>query len=198
MSVQPRSRYTVPDYLALERTTEVRHEYLDGEVFAMGGASYLHTVVAANVARELGIQLKERPCRVSSADLRVKVSHSGLYTYPDIVVVCGPPQLEQPGDTLLNPVVIIEVLSDSTEAYDRGKKFEHYRAIESLTDYLLVSQDRYQIERFARDAGGRWIYSVASGSAASMPIESIGCTLPVGEAFSKVDGVSEPSVAPYR
>jgi len=135
---------------------------------------------------------------VSSADLRVKVLRSGLYTYPDIVVVCGPPQLEQPGDTLLNPSVIIEVLSDSTEAYDRGKKFDHYRSIESLTDYLLVSRDRYQIERFSRESGGRWIYSAEAGSDRSMQIDSIGCVLALREVFAKVDGVYEPSAAPYR
>ena len=198
MSVQTRFRYTMPDYLALERSTELRHEYLDGEVFAMGGASYAHTVVAANVARELGNQLKDKPCRVSSADLRVKVSRSGLYTYPDIVVGCGPPQLEQPRDTLLNPQVISEILSDSTEAYDRGKKFEHYRSIETLSDYLLVSQDRYQLERFSREADGRWIYRAEAGSNRSMSIESIGCVLALREVFAKVDGVHEPSAAPYR
>lgn len=121
-----------------------------------------------------------------------------MYTYPDIVIVCGPPQLEQPGDTLLNPAVIIEVLSDSADAYDRGKKFDHYRAIESLSDYLLVSQDRYQIERFTRGADEHWIYRVASESGATMAIESIGCVLTVGEAFRKVDGVSEPPTAQYR
>lgn len=194
MSVQPKHRYTVTEYLESERSSDIRHEYLDGELYAMGGASYLHTVVAGNLARVLGNQLLDKPCRVSLADLRVKVDLSGLYTYPDIAVVCGPARLEQPGDTLLNPAVIVEVLSDSTEAYDRGKKFDHYRSIGSLTDYLLVSQDRYQIERFAREAAGRWIYSVASGSDASMAIESIGCVLALREVFDKIDGVSEPDV----
>jgi len=181
----------------LERSTEVRHDFLDGEVFAMTGASFAHNLVVTNIAIQLGNQLRSGPCTVVTNDQRVRAGMGRLYTYPDIIVVCGAPKIEQPGDTLLNPNVILEVLSDATEAYDRGKKFEHYRAIESLTDYLLVSQDRYQIERFTRDAGGRWIYSVASGSGANMPIESIGCVLTVGEAFSKVDGVSEPDAARY-
>lgn len=164
----------------------------------MGGASHLHNMVVSNLVGELRNQLRVGPCRVVAADQRVKAGFSGLYTYPDVLVVCGTPQLEQPGDTLLNPKVIIEVLSDSTEAYDRGKKFEHYRAIETLTDYLLVSQDRYQIERFSREAGGRWIYSAEAGSDRSMQIESIDCVLALREVFAKVDGVSEPLAAPYR
>ena len=196
MSLNPQTRYTVDEYLTLERSTEVRHDFLDGEVFAMTGASYAHNLVVANIVGELRNQLRAGPCTVVANDQRVRAGLGRLYTYPDIVV-CSSPKIEQPGDTLVNPSVILEVLSDATEAYDRGKKFEHYRAIESLSDYLLVSQDRFQIERFSRDAGGRWIYSVASGSGASMAIESIGCVLTVGEAFSKVDGVSEPDVPQY-
>lgn len=197
MSLKPSTRYSVDEYLTLERSTEVRHDFLDGEVFAMTGASYAHNVVVANIVGELRNQLRSGPCTVVANDQRVRAGLGRLYTYPDIVVVCGSPKIEQPGDTLINPSVILEVLSDATEAYDRGKKFEHYRAIESLSDYLLVSQDRYQIERFTRGAQGHWIYSVASGSGASMPIESIGCVLSVGEAFGKVDGVSEPDAPRY-
>lgn len=197
MSLKPNTRYTFDEYLMLEQSTEVRHDFLDGEVFAMTGASFAHNVVVANIVVELSNQLRSGPCTVVANDQRVRAGTGRLYTYPDVIVVCGAPQIEQPGDTLTNPTVILEVLSDATEAYDRGKKFEHFRAIESLSDYLLVSQDRYQIERFTRGAQGHWIYCVASGSEARMTIESIGCVLTVGEAFSKVDGVSEPDVPRY-
>ena len=197
MSVQPKPGYTVEDYLALELSTQQKHEYFQGEVFAMTGASFAHTVVAGNVGGELRLQLKGKPCRVASADLRVRAGDSGLYTYPDVVVVCGPPKLEQPGDTLTNPVVIIEVLSEATEAYDRGRKFELYQSIDSLTDYLLVAQDTPRIEHFQRQSGGQWIYTLANRLDASVAIASIGCELKLAEVYEKVDGLREP-LAYYR
>ena len=155
MSVQPKTGYTLEQYLELERSTRVKHEYFRGEVFAMGGASFAHTVIAGNVVSTLHGQLRGKPCRVSASDLRVKVDRTGLYTYPDVVVVCGAPQLEQPGDSLLNPSVIVEVISESTEAYDRGKKFEQYRSLDSLTDYILIAQDTVRAEHYSRQPDNR-------------------------------------------
>ena len=155
----------------------------------MGGASEAHNVIVGNVLGELRQQLKGKPCRVYPSDLRVKVSSTGLYTYPDVIVVCGRSELEQPGDTLLNPNVIVEVLSESSEAYDRGKKFEQYRSLASLTDYLLVAQDKPLVEHYARQSEGRWLLVVANRTVDSMEIASIGCTLALSEVCSNVAGV---------
>jgi Uma2 family endonuclease len=192
MSIQPKTRYTLTEYLDLERSTQVKHEYFRGEVFTMGGASFAHTVIVGNLARELGQQLKGKPCRVSPTDLRVKVGNSGLYTYPDIVVVCGPPQLEQPGDTLTNPQVIVEVLSEGTEAKDRGWKFERYQAIDSLTDYVLVAQGTPRIEHFQRQRDGKWIYTAENRVDRSVALASIACELRLAEIYDKVEGLKEP------
>jgi len=190
MSIRPKTRCTLQEYLDLERSGEARHEYLDGEVFAMGGASWPHVVIVSNVVRRLGNQLQGRSCQVTSNDLRVKVSGTGLYTYPDITVVCGKPQFEQPGEALLNPQAILEVVSDSTEAYDRGKKFEHYRAVESLTDYLLVSQNEVLVEHYSRQPDGRWIYAAVNKVADSVSIATLGCALSLAEVYDNVEGLS--------
>jgi Uma2 family endonuclease len=163
----------------------------------MGGASFAHTVIVGNVAGELRNQLKGKPCRVSPTDLRVKVGSSGLYTYPDIVVVCGPPQLEQPGEMLLNPQVIVEVLSEGTEAKDRGWKFEQYQTIGSLADYVLVSQDTPRIEHYQRQSDGSWIYTAENRLDGSITVASIGCELKLAEVYDKVEGLKEPG-AFYR
>jgi Uma2 family endonuclease len=197
MSVQPKPHYTLAEYLELERSTQVKHELYRGEVFAMGGASFAHTVIVGNLARELGQQVKGKPCRVSPTDLRVKVGSSGLYTYPDIVVVCGPPQLEQPGEMLLNPQVIVEVLSEGTEAKDRGWKFEQYQTIGSLADYVLVSQDTPRIEHYQRQSDGSWIYTAENRLDGSITVASIGCELKLAEVYDKVEGLKEPG-AFYR
>lgn len=197
MSVQPKPQYTLAEYLDLERSTQVKHEFYRGEVFAMGGASFAHTVIVGNLARELGQQVKGKPCRVSPTGLRVKVGSSGLYTYPDIVVVCGPPQLEQPGEMLLNPQVIVEVLSEGTEAKDRGWKFEQYQTIGSLTDYVLVSQDTPRIEHYQRQPDDSWIYTAENHLERSIGIASIGCELKLAEIYDKVEGLKEPG-AFYR
>lgn len=147
-------------------------------------------MIVSNVVRRLGNQLEGRPCQVTSNDLRVKVSGTGLYTYPDVTVVCGKPQFEQPGDSLLNPTAIFEVLSDSTKAYDRGKKFEHYRAIESLTDYLLISQDQVLVEYYSRQRDGRWIYSAANQVSDSISIDTLECVLNLAEVYDNVEGLA--------
>ncbi|HYV06815.1 MAG TPA: Uma2 family endonuclease, partial [Blastocatellia bacterium] len=140
MASNPTTRYTPEEYLAYERASDTKHEYLNGEIFAMGGASSRHVLIVTNLVVELGSQVKGGPCLVYSTDLRVKVSPTGLYTYPDVIAVCNNPEFsDEQKDTLLNPVLIIEVLSDSTKDYDRGGKFEQYRTIISFAEYLLVA-----------------------------------------------------------
>ena len=130
MNPQTQPRLTAEDYLAIERSAEFKSEFFDGEIFAMSGASEPHNIIVTNTIIELGNQLKKRPCKLYANDMRVKVDPTGLYTYPDLVVMCGKAQFDDTHfDTLLNPTLIIEVLSDSTEAYDRGRKFEHYRKL---------------------------------------------------------------------
>lgn len=178
---------TSADYLALERKAETKSEYLNGHIYAMSGSSLKHNRIVASLAVTLGAQLRRKPCEPFFGDMRVKVNPTGLYTYPDVVVVCGEPRLEdQVFDTLLNPTVIIEVLSDSTAAYDRGDKFAHYRTLESLTDYLLVAQDKPRIEHFSRQPNGQWLYSAADGADAQVEIATISCVLPLAEVYERV------------
>ncbi len=141
MDAQTRPHLTPEEYLAIERRSETRNEYLDGEMVAMTGGSRNHNLIVMNIGRELSLQLKKRPCEVYASDQRVRIPATGLYTYPDVVVVCAEPRFEDEElETLLNPTLLIEVLSPTTEAYDRGKKFEHYQTIPSLSEYLLVSR----------------------------------------------------------
>lgn len=185
---RPAEHFIAPaEYLEWERGAETRSEYLNGCIYAMSGASLEHNRIVASLAITLGAQLRGKPCEPFFGDMRVKVSPTGLYTYPDIVVVCGEPRLEDEHfDTLLNPTVIIEVLSANTEVYDRGAKFAHYRALESLTDYLLVAQDKPCIEHYCRQADGRWLYSTAEGLAAGVEIATIHCTLPLAEVYERM------------
>ncbi len=181
------SLITPADYLARERRSEVRSEYLNGRVYAMSGASREHNRITINLSAMLHSRLKGKPCEPFSGDLRVKVSPTGLYTYPDVIVACGESRFEDEHvDTLLDPTVIIEVLSDSTEAYDRGEKFAHYRALESLTDYLLVAQDRPRIEHFVRQPDSRWLYSVTDGLDEQVEIATLDCVLPLAEVYERV------------
>jgi Uma2 family endonuclease len=185
---RPAEQFITPaDYLALERQAETKSEYLNGHIYAMSGASLKHNRIVAGLAVAVGAQLRGKPCEPFFGDMRVKVSPTGLYTYPDVVIVCGEPQLEDTHfDTLLNPKVIIEVLSDSTEAYDRGSKFAHYRALESLTDYLLVAQNQPRMEHFARQADRSWRYFVADGLEAEIEIATIDCVLRLAEVYERV------------
>ncbi len=160
MQPQATRRCSPEEYLAFERSHPERHAYLAGEMFAMGGASERHNLIVINVGRELSLQLKGRPCRTYANDMRVKVAPTGLYTYPDIVVVCGEARFDdEQRDTLLNPTVLIEVLSTSTEAYDRGEKFAHYRKLDSLAEYLLIAQDTVHIEHYVRQPDHQWLLS---------------------------------------
>ncbi len=188
MSTQPKTRYTPEEYLALERAAAYKSEYYDGEIFAMSGASRRHVLIVTNLVGELHGQMKKRDCEVYSADMRLKVSATGAYTYPDVIVVCGKPQFsDEQKDTLLNPNVIVEVLSESTQGYDRGGKFEQYRTLESFKEYLLVAQDKPHVEHFVRQDDNRWLLTETNKMEDSIELSSIGCTLPLAEIYDKVE-----------
>jgi Uma2 family endonuclease len=191
MAVDPNSRLSPQDYLAIERDAEWKSEYLNGERVAMTGGSFEHGLLLGNTARLLGQELLARPCVVVPSDLRVKVSATGLYTYPDIVVVCGERQFDDENrDTLLNPILLVEVLSPSTEAYDRGKKFEHYRTIESLREYVLVAQREPRVDHYLRQEDGSWLFRSATGLDAVLPLPSLDCELPLADVYAKT-GLSQ-------
>ena len=161
-SAAQQAHYTPEEYLALERKASCKSEYVNGQIIAMTRASRIHNLIAGNFYRDASQQLRGRPCEAYISDMRVKVRHTGLYTYPDVVVVCGETRFEDvDNDTLLNPTVIVEVLSASTEAYDRGEKFAHYRRLESLQEYVLVAQDKVRMEHYAQQ-GAQWLLSEAS------------------------------------
>jgi Uma2 family endonuclease len=182
--VQP--RYTPEQYLALERKADYKSEYINGHVIAMAGASRPHNLIAGNLYREVSQQLRGRPCEAYISDMRVKVSRTGLYTYPDVVVVCGDIHFEDAdNDTLLNPTVIVEVLSASTEAYDRGEKFAHYRRLESLQAYLLVAQDKVRLEHYVRQ-GAQWLLSEASTLNDTVHLAAIECAIALRDVYDKV------------
>ena len=188
MSLQPKSLYTPEEYLALERKAEYKSEYFAGEIFAMSGASERHNLIVGNVFAMLHIQLRNRPCRVYMSDMRVRVSPTGLYTYPDIVALCGEPRFDdEQKDTLLNPAVIIDVLSPSTEAYDRGEKFAHYRKLSSVAEYVLISQEKPQVERFVRQPDNQWLLSETSNLHDAVQLPSINCALALDEVYEKVE-----------
>jgi Uma2 family endonuclease len=179
-------RLTIEEYLALEEKSEVRHEFFNGEIFAMAGGTFNHSIIAGNLIGRLNTLLKGR-CFVGTADLRIKVEATGLLTYPDVSVICGAPELlYRPSDTLVNPTLIAEVLSPSTELYDRGVKFEHYRQIPSLTTYLLVSQEAARVEYFIRQNAFKWEYGVASGPDSHIEPSGLGITLSLAEIFAGV------------
>ena len=188
MSSNPKTFLTEEEYLALERQAEFRSEYFGGEMFAMVGASRRHNRIVTNLVVALDNQLRARPCNVYSNDMRVKVQSTGLFTYPDVVVTCGEERFaDGENDILLNPLAIVEVLSDSTEAYDRGKKFEGYQSIESMKEYLLVSQHSQRVEQFVRQSGKNWIYSETHEPSETIKIQSIECELKLEDIYLKVE-----------
>lgn len=187
MSSLPERVYTATEYLALERAADHKNEFVNGRIYAMSGASFRHNVIVSNLVITIGARLRGGACSVVSNDQRVKVSPTGMYTYPDVVALCEPPRLEDShGDTLLNPAVIIEVLSDSTEKYDRGEKFAHYRKIESLREYILVSQDKLRVEQYVRH-GEHWMLSEISDPAGSLHIDTLGCEIALRDVYDRVE-----------
>lgn len=178
---------TPEEYLARERRAECKSEYRDGEIRAMAGASVSHNRINANLVREVGNALKNRPCDVFSQDLKTRTTAT-KYAYPDVVVVCGEPEfLDEHEDVITNPTVIFEILSPSTENFDRGDKFADYQQRDSLQEYVLVAQDRISVERFTRQAGGLWLYQRLPSREDSLTLESVGVTIPLEDIYYRLN-----------
>ncbi len=187
MSQQIKPFISPQEYLRLERQSEYKSEYLNGEIFAMTGASRKHNLVTTNISSSLHRQLKGRPCEVYAVDMRVKVRATGLYTYPDVAVVCGDPQFEdEQVDTLVNPTVLIEVLSDSTERYDRIAKSSYYRTIDSLAEHLLVAQNEMRLEQYVRQPNGEWLLCEYVTLDSAAQLTSIDCSLLLSDVYDKI------------
>jgi Uma2 family endonuclease len=194
----PESALVSPaEYLEIERLSEIRHEYVNGRMYEMSpGATDAHYLITTNLLGSLLPQIRGRRCRVFTGEARVKISPTGMYTYPDISALCGEPRLEnfKGVDTLLNPSVIFEVLSRTTELYDRGDKFEHYSRLESLQEYVLVSQHRMRVEQFVRD-GANWRLSDLTDPQASLRLAPIDCEIALAEIYR---GVEFPNIESSR
>ena len=194
-AVAARMIFTPQEYLALERKAKTRSEYVNGEIYAMAGASREHNLISLNVGSELRSQLRKRPCETYTNDMRVRVKPTGLYTYPDVVVVCGHPRFEDAeSDTLVNPTVIAEALSPTTEGYDRGGKFAHYRYVDSLQEYVLIAQERMQVDHFAR-MGQQWLLTSYSRPDEILSLPSIDCAVPLSEIYARVELSTENNLA---
>lgn len=187
MSRQVKTYVSEEEYLAIERAAEYKNEYVNGEIFAMTGASRKHNLIAWNIAGELREQLKGKSCEAYPGEMRVKAPAARSYVYPDIVVVCGEPQFEDGYlDTLLNPTLVVEVLSKSTESYNRLAKSAYYRTIESLTEYLLVAQEEYRVEQYVKQADDRWLLSDVRSLESVIDLKSIRCSLALRELYDRV------------
>jgi Uma2 family endonuclease len=186
--------YTPEEYLTFERQAEEKHEWLDGEIYAMSGASTSHCAITINVAGALYPQLRGTNCRAFSNDMKVRssdmhpnVSMKGLFSYPDLTIVCGEPMFhDNIQDVLINPKVVIEILSRATELYDQATKFERYQLNESLTDYILIAQDRAHIEHYTRDVNNRWSVAFHDGLDAEFRIDSIDCVLKLADVYDRI------------
>ena len=188
MSSVPTTLMSEAEYLVFERQSRDKHEFYRGEIFAMAGASRRHNLITLNLGGELRDRLKDRRCEAYVGDMRVRVKPTGLYIYPDVVVVCGDPEfLDSDVDTLLNPTLLIEVLPDSTEEYDRGTKFKHFRQLPSLREFILVSQNEPLIEQFTRRGDTNWELSETAGLDSQLVLSSLGCQIPLAEIYSKVE-----------
>ena len=192
MSGQPKTFLTPEQYLAIERMAETKSEYYNGETFAIAGAREPRNMVITNVNAEFREQFRQRPCRSYSNDMRVRTV-GDLYAYPDVIAVCGEPRfLDGTRDTLLNPSVIVEVLSPSTEAYDRGRKFELYQSIDSLKEYLLLASDHLHADLYVRQPSGQWLLTSAGGLEDMIEIQSVDCRLKLADLYEKVDWSEQP------
>ena len=187
MSSQPKTFFTPEEYLQLERKAEFKSEYFQGEIFAMSGASRRRILIVTNLLRELSQLLKSKPCEVYGTDMRLSVLHSGLYTYPDVTVACEPKFLDGHFDTLLNPLVIVEVLSDSTRNYDRRGKFDLYRSLDSLREYITIDQNRPHIESYVRQPENTWLLTDFRELQQTVHLPSLDCDLPLAEIYLNVD-----------
>lgn len=185
MSTHPKTFLSPEQYLEIERAAEYKSEYYDGEMFAMAGAAASHNLLIWTLLGEFYQQVARPRCRVYTSDQRVLVSPSGLYTYPDISATCGESRFtDDREDTLTNPTLIVEVLSPSTEAYDRSRKSEKYRALESLVEYLLVASDRMHVEVFARQDDGRWLLTEFNRPEDTLELRSIGCRISLSKLYA--------------
>jgi Uma2 family endonuclease len=198
MSAVPVEPFYMPEeYLALERAAPTKSEYFNGRIYAMAGASREHNLLAGNLFAVLHSRLRERPCEVFMGDMRVRIAATDAFTYPDVVVACGDIRIQRDDhlDTLLNPVVIVEVLSPSTEAFDRGDKFAHYRRLESLQEYALVAQDRTRVEQFTRQ-GEQWLLTERAGLDAALELPAIQSAVPLREIYRRVEFPAETPPPP--
>jgi len=187
MLAEALKRLTPDEYLKLEETSEIRHEYYDGEIFALAGATFNHNVIAGNVYAGLHEAFRKKNCFVFNSDLRVLIESNGLYTYPDVSALCGEIKFaEGRNDTIINPALIIEVLSDSTKDYDRGQKFELYRALPSLKEYVLIHQDQIYIEQYVKQSSGQWLLTDIKKEQEKLVLESVEEILSIEEIYEKV------------
>lgn len=188
MSLHSTALITPEQYLEIERQAEYKSEYYQGVIYAMAGGTFTHGVIIGNLTSALVQTLRKRNCVVCPVDVRLRVTPTGLYTYPDIMVVCGEPSYcDDRKDMVTNPILIVEVLSKSTEAHDRGFKLAHYRKLDSMQEYMLVSQHEPRIERYLRQPNDQWLYSESTGGGASMRMESVGCSIALAEIYDKVE-----------
>ena len=195
MATRQEPTYTLAEYLAIERDSEVKHEYLNGRIYAMSGASPNHNRIEINLIREISTQLRGRRCEMFGGNMRVRVPETGLHTYPDASALCGEPRfVHDVLDHLLNPTVVFEVLSKSTAAYDRGEKFEHYRKIPTFQEYVLLEQDRARAEHYVRTgvSGDQWGLTVVRGLDATLELPVIGCTLSLRDVYDRVELLPDP------
>ena len=205
-ALNPIRRYTPAEYYALEEKAEYKSDYYDGEIFpsgevgpdgqliSMAGGSVRHSLICSNIVREVGNRLKGTPCIAFESNVRLKIKATGLRTYPDVSIYCGPREYDpedSSGQTLFNPTVLFEVLSPTTEGYDRGTKASHYRRLESLQTLVLVTQGFAHLEVHLRQTDGNWMIREYDGLEASLPLAALGIELPLGEIYDRVDFASE-------
>ncbi|MEO7717453.1 MAG: Uma2 family endonuclease [Capsulimonas sp.] len=195
MATQAHRLYTPEEYLAMERQAEFRSEYVHGEIFAMSGGSRAHSYIAGNAYRLLGNQLEGRSCAPFGSDMRVLVNPGGLYTYPDVSIACDPQFSDSAVDTLTNPIVIVEVLSPSTEAYDRGLKFAYYRRQASISHYVLIAQDQPHVELYTRQEDDKWLLTEINSLEGDVNLDAIGCKLPINKLYDRVEFSARPEFA---
>ena len=187
MSAQPLPYHTLEQYVKLEDEATYKSEFISGRIYAMSGGTPKHSAIGSNIGREMGNLLKREPCQVYNSDLRVGIMPLDVETYPDVTIVCGEPHLN-PFDknSIINPAVIFEVLSPSTERYDRGEKWAYYRRLDSLQEYVLVSQDKPQVEQYVRQESGLWTYAAVEGLETTSVLSVLGITLALSEIYDKI------------
>lgn len=195
MSAAAKLRMTEGEYVAFERASESKHEFVNGEAWAMAGGTPEHSLIASNIGGALWGRLRGRPCKAYQSDLSVHSPETGLYAYPDVTVVCGPPRIHPKDDrSVLNPRIVFEVLSESSEAFDRGAKFSHYRSIPDLAEYVLVAQDCRRVDHFRRLESGQWLLT-SYGAGDDVDLPSVDLSLPVAEIYEGLERLPEVSPA---